>query len=237
MGMKPKILLTAGYEISSNGQNRRYLYQNYADAITAAGAVPLLPLDNGELADELFDLCDGILMTGGPDINPSLYGQEMQPECGKIDAQRDDMEMRMLKRFAGGEKPIFGICRGLQMLNVYFGGTLWQDIPSRFGVVHGGGDDPHSCTHTTSLLKGSRLNELYGDSITTNSYHHQSIDRVAEGFAVTAMCGDIVEGIAHKTLPIWAVQWHPERMTGEQRYMHHGPDSAPIFADFINRCK
>ncbi|MBP0981536.1 MAG: gamma-glutamyl-gamma-aminobutyrate hydrolase family protein [Oscillospiraceae bacterium] len=235
--MRPVILLTAGYEISPNGQQRRYLFQNYADAITLAGGIPLLPLDNGELADELFDLCDGILFTGGPDLEPKLYNQEKLPQCGRIDDDRDFMEYRLLKRFEKGEKPIFGICRGLQILNVYFGGTLWQDIPTQLGGKHSGGDDPHNCIHETKLYKGSILHSMYGDSMITNSYHHQSIDKVGDGFEVVADSDGIVEAIEHKTLPIWAVQWHPERMTGPARFMHHGPDSAPIFADFIAKCK
>lgn len=235
--MKPVILLTAGYEISPNGQQRRYLYQNYADAITLAGGIPLLPLDNGELADELFDLCDGVLFTGGPDIEPKRYGQPKMPQCGKTDPCRDETEYRLLKRFEKGEKPIFGICRGLQILNVYFGGTLWQDIPTQLGGRHSGGDDPHNCVHETRLFEGSRLYSMYGEKILTNSYHHQSIDRVADGFVTVAESDGIVEAIEHKTLPIWAVQWHPERMTGPARFVHHGPDSAPIFAEFIAQCK
>ena len=236
--MKPKILLSAGYETAANGQNRRYLFQAYADAITAAGGIPLLPLDNGELADELFELCDGLLLTGGPDFEPAMYGQQKLPECGRIDSQRDEMETRLLKRFECGEKPVFGICRGLQIINCYFGGTLYQDLPSQLGVVHSGGATPHNCVHTTKFYKGSLLNSLYGDSITTNSYHHQSIDKVAADFDVIAAAEDgVIEAIAHKSLPIWAVQWHPERMTGVERFAHHGPDSAPIFKNFIESCK
>jgi len=234
--MKPIILLSAGYDISPNGQNRRLLYQNYGDAITEAGGIPLMPLDNGDNADELFELCDGLLLTGGPDLDPEkFYGQKALPECGKLDEQRDSMEKKLLDRFACGEKPVFGICRGLQIINCYFGGSLWQDLPSQLGVVHGGG---HDCVHHTKFFNNSPLYDFYGDGIQTNSYHHQSIDRIAEGFDLAAQADDgVVEAIIHKTLPIWAVQWHPERMTGPARFMHHGPDSAPIFKHFIDNCK
>lgn len=235
--MKPLILVTAGYEKSTNGQNRRYLYQNYADAITHAGAIPIMPLDNGELADELFNLCDGLLLTGGPDLDPALYGEKTLPECGRIDTQRDAMELKLLKHFAQGNKPIFGICRGIQIINTYFGGALWQDLPTQRGVMHSDEDKPHDCVHMTYLEEGSLLAKLYGKQMITNSYHHQSVKKMAEGFVLTASSNGIVEGMAHTELPISAVQWHPERMTGVERFMNHGPDSAPIFKHFVEQCQ
>lgn len=236
--MKPLILLTAGYNIAPNGQSRRYLYQSYADAVTRAGGIPLLPLDDGELAGELAGLADGLLITGGPDIDPALYGEETLPECGPIDAQRDAMEYKLLDRFVAVQKPVFGICRGIQVINCYFGGTLWQDLPSQLGpeITHSGGDRPHDCVHETTLTPGSLLHRLYGDSMLTNSYHHQSVKAMAEGFVCTAVSGEVIEGMDHTSLPIWAVQWHPERMTGADRFVHHGPDSAPLFSSFVAQC-
>ncbi|HWP50972.1 MAG TPA: gamma-glutamyl-gamma-aminobutyrate hydrolase family protein [Clostridia bacterium] len=235
--MKPLILLTAGYELSQNGQNRRYLYQSYADAVTRAGGIPLLPLDNGELAKDLVGFSHGLLITGGPDIDPSLYGEEKLPECGNIDSQRDAMEYKLLEHFVKANKPVFGICRGIQIINCYFGGSLWQDLPSQLGLVHSGGDKPHDCVHMTELMPGSQLQQLYGSRMLTNSYHHQSVKALAEGFVCTATCGEVVEAMEHILLPISAVQWHPERMTGINRFLHHGPDSGPLFSIFIERCK
>lgn len=234
--MKPLILVTAGYNISENGQSRRYLYQNYADAITRAGGIPLLPLDDGELAGTLVALADGLLLTGGPDLDPALYNEKMLPECGPIDARRDAMEYKLLDRFVAAKKPVFGICRGIQVINCYFGGTLWQDLPSQLGAVHGGGERPHDCVHQTTLLPGSLLHRLYGNTMLTNSYHHQSVKAMAEGFVCTALSGEVIEGMAHVSLPISSVQWHPERMTGADRFIHHGPDSAPLFSSFVAQC-
>lgn len=234
--MKPLILLTAGYEVSPNGQSRRYLYQSYADAITCSGGIPLLPLDDGGMGNELAERADGLMLTGGPDINPSLYGEDALPECGPIDAQRDAMEYKLLDHFIKSSKPIFGICRGMQIINSYFGGTLWQDLPSQLGVMHDGGDKPHDCVHKTVLLQGSLLHGIYGDFITTNSYHHQAVNDMAQGFISTAICDGVIEAMTHTSLPISTVQWHPERMTGRGRFMHHGPDSEPLFSAFVRQC-
>lgn len=234
--MKPLILLTAGYELSSNGQNRRYLYQNYADAVTQAGGIPILPLDNGELGQDLATLCHGLLLTGGPDIAPAYYHEETLPQCGRIDEQRDAMEYRLTECFVHQKKPIFGICRGIQLLNIFFGGTLWQDLPTQLGVWHSDGEQPHDCVHMTDISKGSWLETLYGQQMLTNSYHHQSVKKLAEGFAVAAYSGEVIEAMAHTQLPITAVQWHPERMTGVDRFLHHGPDSSALFGYFIEQC-
>ncbi len=235
--MKPLILLTAGYEVSKNGQNRRYLYQNYADAVTRAGGIPLLPLDNGELAGEMAALAHGLLLTGGPDIDPALYGEEKLPECGAVDLQRDAMEYKLLEHFVNAKKPVFGICRGIQVINCYFGGTLWQDLPSQLGAVHSGGEKPHDCVHTVDIMPGSQLHALCGGRMMTNSYHHQSVKAMAAGLVCTATCGKVIEAMEHVSLPISAVQWHPERMTGTDRFVHHGPDSAPLFLSFIKQCQ
>lgn len=231
---QPMILVTAGYQLAPNGIRQRYLYQNYADSISNAGGYPILPLDGGRRAAENAALCDGLLITGGPDVDPALYQQEKSPLCGKIDAERDAEEWALLEAFLKAGKPIFGICRGLQVINVYFGGTLHQDIPSKFPVNHSDG-----AVHPMISEENSLVYRLFGRESTCNSYHHQSIDRVAEGFWVTGRSGDcldIVEAIEHRTLPIAAVQYHPERMTGAERFAGQGPDTASLFSHFVKLC-
>lgn len=236
--MKPLILLSAGYETAATGLVRRYLYQNYADAVTQAGGIALLPLDSGENAAALAAMADGLLLTGGPDIDPARYGEEKLPACGSIDPRRDEMEPPLLAAFIAAGKPVFGICRGLQIINTYFGGTLWQDLPSQKGAHHSDAAHPHDCLHPTVFTPGTLLHRLYGEQCQTNSYHHQSVKTLGEGLICTARAAsdEVVEALCHQTLPVWAVQWHPERMTGPARMVHQGPDSAPIFADFLERC-
>ena len=176
-------------------------------------------------------MCDGLLLTGGPDIEPARYHQETDPLCGPLDLERDAEEWALLDAFVKAGKPVFGICRGLQVINTFFGGTLYQDLPSRLGVQHSGG-----VVHSLAIEEGSFLFPLYGRESVSNSYHHQSIDRVAEGFAVAARSGEIVEAIEHRSMPVAAVQYHPERMTGRERFAEHGPDTAPLFAWFVQQC-
>ena len=228
---QPMILVTAGYQIAKNGTRQRYLYQNYADGIRGAGGFPLLPLDGGDFAAESARMCDGLLLTGGPDIEPVRYHQETDPLCGPLDLERDAEEWALLDAFVKAGKPVFGICRGLQVINTFFGGTLYQDLPSRLGVQHSGG-----VVHSLAIEEGSFLFPLYGRESVSNSYHHQSVDRVAEGFAVAARSGEIVEAIEHRSMPVAAVQYHPERMTGRERFAEHGPDTAPLFAWFVRQC-
>ncbi len=231
---QPIIFVSAGYQLAANGARQRYLYQNYADGISEAGGYPMLALDGGKHAENTAALCDGLLLTGGPDIEPALYHQQKSPLCGPIDVERDAEEWVLLDAFLKAGKPVFGICRGIQVINAFFGGTLHQDIPSRFGVNHSAG-----AVHKLLCKEGSLAFRLFGGESLCNSYHHQSIDQVADGFVVTARsgdCGDVVEAIEHKTLPIAAVQYHPERMTGKEKFAGQGPDTAALFAYFVRQC-
>ena len=137
----------------------------------------------------------------------------------------------LLDAFLKAGKPVFGICRGLQVINIFFGGTLYQDLPSQLGVNHSAG-----VVHKLIAEEGSLIHSLFGRESVCNSYHHQSVDQVAQGFAVTARSGEIVEAIEHQSLPVAAVQYHPERMTGKERFLEHGPDTAPLFAWFVRQC-
>lgn len=176
-------------------------FTNYINAFHALGA-EVVASCNDSLAHE----CDALILPGGGDVNPALYGAEMNGSYDPNDA-RDNAEMRVIARFLAMERPILGICRGLQILNVAFGGTLIQHIddhnqlPQRQDRVH--------------LTKANDpfLTSLYGDSFSVNSAHHQVIDRLGVGLQAIQWSEEgYIEAFRHITRPVFGVQWHPERM-------------------------
>lgn len=136
--MKPLILLTGGTGVAANGTPTYNVNCNYAENIRRVGGLPILAVDNC-CAEEYADLADGLLLTGGKDVDPKLYGQDLKYDFVIMDEKRDEQEMALIKEFVKRKKPIFGICRGVQVLNVYFGGTLYQDIPDQLGGEHSKG--------------------------------------------------------------------------------------------------
>lgn len=201
----------------------------YADAVEKAGGIP-----DARYCPAYSDEYDGLILCGGADVEPGRYGQPVNGSVA-MDADRDEAEWKLTAAFLQAGKPIFGICRGCQFLNIYFGGTLHQDIPERPRHRL----DPslpyliHRATTEEPLLEG-----MYGKEFAVNSCHHQAIDRLGEGLRITAICPDdgIVEAIAHETLPVFAVQWHPEKLTGS--YLQpDAVDGKPIFDYFISLCR
>lgn len=233
--MKPLILLTGGTGAAANGTPTWALNQNYAENIRRVGGIPILAVNN-DCAEEYADLADGLLLSGGKDVVTTLYGQEQKYDFVITDPQRDDLEWKLIKAFLDRKKPIFGICRGIQVLNVYFGGTLIQDIPDQLG-----GDHAKGVCHSLEIKKDSILGRLFGESMEVNSYHHQALDQLGEGLAATAWSDAndhrIVEAIEHESLPVWSVQWHPERMTGGKTNPESCVDSLPIFRYFVDQCR
>lgn len=220
--MPPVILLTTGNtpgELSS----RYTVSETYGAAVAAAGGVPVSYAGGDPTA--LSKIADGLLLTGGGDVNPSRYGATLLP-TDEVDELRDTTEWALLDAFLAAGKPVFGICRGVQVLNVYFGGTLLQDIPSHNYVCH-----------AVHLSADSRLAALYGEKLHVNSYHHQVIGTVAPHFqAVAASPNGICEAIEHETLPIWGVQWHPERMILGS-FFDTDCDQTALFSDFLQVCE
>ena len=237
---KPIILMTGGLTVAPNGTYRLDTYLNYAESLEEQGAIVLEIKDyEPETVKQLTDLADGLLMTGGVDMDPKYWGESILPQCGEMDPWRDELEAAYYKAFEAAGKPILGICRGEQVINVYAGGSLYQDIPSQLGLDHPSGTE-HEVVLTDSPL-AEILRGPFGDRFITNSFHHQSIKDLAEGFEVLATSADgrIVEAIAHKTLPIVAVQWHPERMVehtmqDKGRMTAGGPEMSPLFAYFMS---
>lgn len=171
---------------------------------------------------------DACIFSGGGDVDPGVYGADKRPGCGLISPRRDAIELATLPLMDEAKKPILGICRGHQVLNVAYGGTLIQDLPSQKGVVHRQSDSCGPYYHELTILEGTRLNALIGGRVLTNSFHHQAVDTPAPGFIVNAVSDDgIIEGIetAAPGRFILGVQWHPESVPDD-------PVSKRIFAAF-----
>ena len=191
----------------------------YIRALVDAGATPLpIPVtDDPSRAAEYIDLIDGLLIPGGQDVVPALFGEDPRPEVTYMLESQDLMEMELLRLAVQKGIPVFGICRGLQLMNVTFGGGLIQDIyaQKRATVGHKQSAAIRSqATHSVKLLEGSLMEQLLGkEPLGVNSYHHQAIDSVAPGFVVSGAAADgIIEAIENPEKNLFAVQWHPEEM-------------------------
>ena len=194
-----------------------WMLPGYFNGILQAGGLPLmLPLttDASRIA-QLCHFCDGILLTGGQDIQPELYGAEPLPCCGECSTERDKMELQLLELAFQQDLPVLGICRGLQLLNVCFGGTLYQDLPEQVSnsISHHQIPPYDQPVHTVSVLPETPLAALLEqETLAVNSYHHQGILKLAEALQPMAVAPDgLIESV---WLPekafVWGVQWHPE---------------------------
>jgi putative glutamine amidotransferase len=207
---------------------------DYLKSIRHAGGEPRVLDPAADNPASIAGTVHGLLLTGGPDVDPARYGEQPHASVSPPDPQRDGFEIALIQDAAARGVPVFAICRGLQILNVAFGGTLIQDLPS-----HGRGTIEHSKTtplcaiaHEVWINRNSTLASLMpeklaeADSCAVNSRHHQAVNRLADGFEVTATAPDgIIEAIEHRTLPFCvAVQWHPENFwrTGEFRELFEG---------------
>ena len=186
---------------------------DYADAVSRCGHIPVVIPRYGTDAqfDALVSRLDVLVMSGGEDIEPSRYGANPSPGLGKVNIRRDDFDFRLLAAARRRNLPVLGICRGCQLLNVAFGGTLWQDIPSEFPVK---GSQHRNVRHTMSVDPDSRFARVTGvTNVTVNSSHHQSVKELAPGFRITGRAHDgVVEVIECDSYPAIGVQFHPERL-------------------------
>lgn len=186
-----------------------------------------------ELMDEVEKL-DGFIYPGGGDMDPAIYGQEKLPECGAITPERDELELNLLPLIMNRMLPILGICLGCQVINVGFGGTLIQDLPSQRGVFHRQDDSKGKYSHKVNIVPGTKLSACLGtETLTVNSYHHQAILDPAPGFTVNAVAEDgTIEGIeaSHTMQFIMGVQWHPEVLWDD-------PASHKIFTMFMDAAR
>ncbi|MGI6335740.1 MAG: gamma-glutamyl-gamma-aminobutyrate hydrolase family protein [Eubacteriales bacterium] len=231
--MKPLILMTPSYDVNPAKPAHDFVYRvnaTYVQALEAAGCVPVMcgTCDFSALADR----CDGVLFTGGVDIDPKYFSEDVLNDTVCICDLRDTLELALFDVCFQKKLPMLGICRGIQLLNVALGGSLWQDIPAQLPDAL-----PHSdARHTVETVPGSLVQRLCGDTFVSNSYHHQAVREPGRGLKVTARASDgVIEAVEHDSLPILGIQWHPERMLSP--YKPEGvAEMAVIFDCFARIC-
>lgn len=212
--MRPLIGLIPLYD---DEKKSYWMLPGYMKVLEQCGALPLmLPLtEEKEELEQCISLCDGLLFTGGHDVDPEIYGMEPLPECGIPCPPRDHMEQYLLTRAAAEDKAVFGICRGVQFINAAFGGSLYQDLPTEHqsSIEHHMRPPYNRTAHTVTILPDSPLEKILNcSSLEVNSYHHQAIRELAPMLQPMAVSPDgLIEAV---WVPgkhfIMAVQWHPE---------------------------
>ena len=211
------------------------MLSSYANAIEENGGLPLiLPYVKTDAAVSKFvEICDGFVFTGGADVEPKRFGEPTHPACGEIRLMRDDLELRAAEHILKSKKPVLGICRGIQLINVALGGKLYQDIPSECPseILHRQTQDKTEPSHSVNVIEGTPLHALVGKTrMAANSFHHQSISTLGEGLRVMALADDgIIEAVySVGESYLRAYQWHPERI------YQIDSDNTAIFKDFIS---
>lgn len=218
--MKPIIGISGSIIIDDGGifpgYRRSYVNDDYIDSVIQNGGIPYIIPFNEEVVKEQLLNVQGLILSGGHDVDPHNYGEEPEQKLGDIWPERDKFDMRLLKLAEENGIPVLGICRGAQIINVYHGGTLYQDLSYRKEktLKHSQGQTPTLLTHTVKTIAGTKIAELLGKKeMQTNSFHHQLIKDVADDFKVSARCVDgVVEAIENEDASVIAVQWHPEML-------------------------
>jgi putative glutamine amidotransferase len=209
----------------------------YLDALVQAGAAPvMLPLQTGsaEVLRDTYERLDGVLLPGGVDIHPSSYGQAVRAGLRRTDPERDAVELTLARWALADDKPVLGLCRGLQVINVARGGTLFQDVATeRLGTGRHDFEPPEFersfLAHHVDIEPGSRLRDLAGEPARlVNSMHHQGVDRLGEGLTISALAPDgVAEAVEAPGRFVLGVQWHPESLVPVD------PLARALFAEFV----
>ncbi|TCS94698.1 putative glutamine amidotransferase [Hazenella coriacea] len=231
--MKPIIGITMSLE-----ENKQFTARQYTDAIIQAGGIPvLLPYTVDQtVINQWAHYIDGLLLTGGGDIDPILFDEEPIPGLGGIEPERDEMEIALIEQCMVHQKPIFGICRGCQILNVALGGDMYQDLPSQKQELlqHSQRAPRSHGAHLIRIEENTLLHQIIGKiSTKVNTYHHQANRNPAPSLRVSATASDgVVEAVEGTSYPFMiGVQWHPEHMTQTTE------DAKKLFQAFVQACK
>lgn len=221
--MHHQTVLVSSARKCEGGTDRILLNSAYVSALENAGLVPLVvpPLSRVDHAADIMSIAAGLVLSGGGDLDPGLYGEPCHPRANPPDADRDTTELALIAAARARNVPVLAICRGIQAVNVALGGSLVQDIPSELesAIVHDAQGPREARTHEVAIEPGSRLARAVGSTrISVNSLHHQSVGRLASGLLATAHAPDgVVEGVESEG-GWWlvGVQWHPEEMSGTE---------------------
>jgi len=219
--MKPIVGISAGYDWTRNVYS---IGEAYVKSVENSGGIPIIipPTYNMDI-EEILEKVDAIILSGGPDIDPALYGETPIPKMGQINPLRDKFEIELARKVVEKGKPLLAICRGIQVLNVAFNGTLYQDINTQIpkSIKHawhtatGTEVPPNYPTHTVILDKNSRIYSIFNKEVLkVNSFHHQAVKDLGKGFKATAWAEDgVIEAIEYNGSKfVIGVQWHPEWM-------------------------
>lgn len=231
---KPMIAVTALFDAKKNSY---WMLPGYMEGVEEAGGIPvMLPLTACQNSiRQLSRSFDGFLFTGGQDVSPAVYSEIPSPNCGESCDTRDKMETTLLQCVLELDKPILGICRGIQLLNAFLGGTLYQDLPTDHpsGIQHHMSPPYNRPVHKVSLVFRSPLHRLLkANELFVNSYHHQAVKMLAPSLTAMAYSDDgLVEGVYMPGKKfVWAVQWHPEFSYRTDE------NSRRIFSAFVAAC-
>ena len=241
MNIKPLIGISANY-----GDNNSKLAENYYKSVVAVGGVPVIIPVTDDLAtiEAIVGRLDGILLSGGGDMHPRYYNEEPIPENGTPDELRDRYDVALIKSAVEYQLPVLGICRGMQVINTVFGGSLYQDINVQYAdkkpMCHSQNEERSVTTQTASVVADSLLYSIVScNTLPINSIHHQAVKRIADGFRAVAFADDgICEAIESLYYPILGVQWHPEHLSGADAVgEHYDNPHRKIFGWLVDEAK